>query len=459
MNLLFPRKIPTIPAFLLIIAIVAILNATWQYTVQTRTFASRSFEARDIQITNSTDTSFTVVWKTSDPASGTVVVSAKGGKPYSVFDDRDKGKVLGKFTIHHVTVRNVSPSTDYIITIYSNGRPYKSPTSIIARTGVTLEKTAEESSLEPAYGTAFTPENTPASGGVVFLTLPDSQTLSTFVQDTGSWVIPLSQIRTNDLSAYVSPDDRLDEHIIIAYDGDVADAETDTFNDSPVPAMTIGKSYDFRKIEVKNGLGSMLSYVPPASPTSGTGGANVLGEQTQQSASLKKKYTISISLPEENAKLITDFPMISGKGVPGKKISIVVGIKNPVSYDATIGEDALWRVTPTTPIPAGKQSVTITTTDITNKPVALTRLFEILKSGTQVLGIATPSGTLAPTPTLYLTPTISATSSPTPTYAVTPFETPTEEPPVTGFELPLQMLVIIGVCMLLSGTYLVFVWQ
>ena len=59
----------------------------------------------------------------------------------------------------------------------------------------------------------------------------------------------------------------------------------------------------------------------------------------------------------------------------------------------------------------GKQSITITTTDQHNQTKALTHTFEILKSGTQVLGDATPSATLVPTPTIDSTPTPVTTLS------------------------------------------------
>jgi hypothetical protein len=77
--------------------------------------------------------------------------------------------------------------------------------------------------------------------------------------------------------------------------------------------------------------------------------------------------------------------------------------------------------------------------DENKKPVAITHLFEVLKSGTQVLGSATPSGTIAPTSIPTTIPTIQPTGTPTPT------------PPVTAVVLPTQLLLLVGVIITVSG--------
>jgi uncharacterized surface anchored protein len=110
-----------------------------------------------------------------------------------------------------------------------------------------------------------------------------------------------------------------------------------------------------------------------------------------------------------------------------------------MSDSVIIGADGMWRYTPPKPLSEGKQSVTITTSDAKNQTVALTHVFEILKSGTQVLGEATPSATL--------TPTIDMTPTPTSTLAGEPI-------PETGSPLPLLLLLILGVSLVSSGAFI-----
>ncbi len=111
---------------------------------------------------------------------------------------------------------------------------------------------------------------------------------------------------------------------------------------------------------------------------------------------------------------------------------------NPYTDTTTVEADGIWRYTPKTAPSAGKQSVTITTTDSQNKSVAITHLFEILKSGTQVLGDATPSATIAPTVTIDPTPQTTSTLAGEPI-------------PTTGSPLPLILLLLLGSGLLMSG--------
>ena len=83
----------------------------------------------------------------------------------------------------------------------------------------------------------------------------------------------------------------------------------------------------------------------------------------------------------------------------------------------------------------------MTTVDGTGKTVAVTHAFDILKSGTQVLGDATPSGSLTITPTPTSISTESGTES----------TLSGEEIPTSGYELPTILLVVIGLGLLVSG--------
>jgi hypothetical protein len=171
--------------------------------------------------------------------------------------------------------------------------------------------------------------------------------------------------------------------------------------------MNMGKTYDFRKVQAK----------APTTPT-------VLGTQTQTGT------TVALIQPAEGAALATSFPLVAGIGIPGKIVSVVLGITNPIAGSTTVKSDGTWLFTPPSALGEGKQSVTITTTDKDSKPAAITHQFTIFKSGTQVLGIATPSATIEPTP----------------------IATPTAQPiPTSGTTLPTILLLIMGVALLVSG--------
>lgn len=398
----FPTKFPTLIGIVLFLSLIAGFAFVFERVVRLPTRASGAYTPTSVEISNVTDATFTLSWTTNTAVTGALRVTDEKKKSWVVYDERDVSGKLGVYTTHHVTVRNGTPHTRYTVkilssgkTILNNGRPYE------VRTGPAL---SGSTNLEPAYGLVSTETGSPAAGSIVYLTLPASQKLSALVTESGSWIIPLNLLRTDDLTAFVSDNDRLTETILVRSGDKETSAITDTLNDNPVPDMTIGKTYDFRKVQAQ---------IPKA--------PEVLGATT-----------ISLVKPQEGATLTTNLPLIQGTGIPGNVVSITMGITSPVGGTTTVASDGIWRYTPELPLSPGKQIVTITTNDQQNKPMAMSRTFEILKSGTQVLGTATPSAT----PILSPTPTSTLAGEPL---------------PQSGSVLPTLILLIFGLALLSGG--------
>lgn len=438
-----PTKIPTTVGILLVVLIVGAFAVGSESYFRTTTTASGSIQPAGVQITNTSDTTFTVSWTTQLAATGALSISSSRGTQI-VFDDQDTSAVTtgakkgqGKYITHSVTFRAAVPDTDYNITILSNGKKnLNGDVPYTAHTGPLL--TTASGNLEPAYGTVVTETNQPISGALVYLTLEGGQTLSAVSKPSGTWLIPLNLARTQDLTSYLPVTDRMTETIIVRSAGQEANALTDTLNDSPVPNMVPGKTYDFRKLNAK-APSPPLALAPTPQAQKSTGA--VLG-----TTSTKPANTVSLVIPAEGASLPTTLPLIQGTGISGKTVSLIIGITSPVGDTTIVGSDGLWSYTPKKPLAPGRQSVTITTQNLQNKPVAITHMFEILKSGTQVLGVATPSATLAPTitPLVTLIPTTSSTPIPTSTLAA-------QQVPTSGNELPTIILLVLGVGLLVGG--------
>ncbi len=424
----FPTKIPTLVALIFIITLIVGISFGFEAVTRQQTRASGSIKPISLAATNISDTSFTFTWMTADPTTGVITLSGAKQKEQTFFDERDTTGKLGKYTSHSVAVKNLTPSSDYLVKIISNGKlyldndqPYRVTTAGVIN--------SNPNDLEPAYGTVTTPTNQPAQGALVYLTLEGGQTLSTLVKSSGSWLIPLNLARTEGLDRYLTLSERLTETLLVHYQDQEASAITDTLNDSPVPTMILGKSYDFRKQQAKE---------PEALAAANTSGS-ILGKQTTSTLG-----GVRIVSPAHGAALTTALPLIQGTGIGGKQVTITLGITKPTSSTVIVGADSIWRYTPTKTLSPGKQSVTITTVDSNGKTVALTNVFEILKSGTQVLGEATPSATLSPTAT--------------PTATITPFSTPSStlsgEPlPVSGTTLPTLILIVLGIGLLTGGAF------
>lgn len=416
-------RIPTFIGILLVIALVGAVIFLFESYSRRPGQAGGSVSPANITVTNVTDTGFAVVWTTQNPATGVVKLISPKHTPSAFFDDRDTTGKLKSYSTHMVTIRSLTPATLYTFQILSNGKNFT--TGVAKPLNVTTASTLSGggTELEPAYGAINDVGGSPVSGAIVFVTLEQGQLLSTMTSPSGSWLLSLGFSRTASLDKYLGDRERIMETIRVIWGDQEATAITDTLNDGPVPTMVLGKTYDFRKQQ------AAVRETPA-----------ILGDQTTAKPSTFK--TIALSTPAQNASLTTTLPLIQGTGIPGKTVSVVVGIASPVSGAATVGNDGIWRYTPTKPLGTGKQSVTATTTDDHGLPVAFTHTFTILKSGTQVLGDATPSATLAPTPI--------ATSSASPSATPTP-QLQGEPVPTSGTTLPTLLIILLGAGLLTSG--------
>lgn len=436
----FPNKFPTLIGLFLILACIGTILLV-ERMLRSPSGASGSHEPKNIHITNISETSFAFSWTTDALSIGTILVSSSGMSNRIYYDERDDSGKLGKYNTHRITVRDAHPNTGYTIKLMSDGSQYLNqgkPYGV--QTASSLP--TNTNSMEPAYGTILSDNGTPIDGALVYLTIDGGQELSTITKPSGLWLIPLNQVRTQDLSSFLPTIERMNESIVAEDNILQATATTDTLNDSPVPDMTLGKNFDFRKQQAKTtgNTGLALRATPPPAPPVATSnlpiGGAVLGESTTS-----RTFSVSLTTPVQGAALPTTLPLIQGTGVPNKYVGISVGILQPQTGSVKVGLNGLWSYTPTKPLAPGNQSVTMTSIDNKGKTIAITHTFEILKSGTQVLGVATPSATIAPIETLSTTPVIIPTST-----------LSGQIPPTSGNAFPTLLLLVLGLGLFASGT-------
>lgn len=440
-------KIPTIFAILLIIVVLGGVTVFTNYYLRVGTNAKANVLPQHLAVTTVTDSGFVVSWETDTPTFSAAVITDPSGQKQTFFDERHIIGDSKKFTVAHIPIRGLTPNTDYKLELLIDGKPYSSADLASVHTGPTLE--SDSNGLQPVYGSVVTPENVPADGALVFLTVGEnSQILSTLVKPSGSWIVPLNLLRTKDLSALITKtQDREQISITIRYNGQDTPVMTDTLNSSPVPPVTIGNNYDFRGQQAKK-------KSEPSSEELSSSFSSVLGSETAQatSSSGNNEHTVMFISPSDGGHIPSDSPLIAGRGIPGNIVTLLIGITNAYTQTTKISPDGSWRYTPEKPIGIGPQRITMTTLDSANKPIAITHAFEIMKSGTQVLGDATPSGTIATTPTRTPTPT-TVSASPSATLTLTP--SPTAVIPQTATIAPTNMLLLIGLGLILTGLIVV----
>ncbi len=434
-------KIPTVLALLLLVGLLGGITVFTNYFLSGSSFAQATSIPQHIVATTITDTGFTVSWETDKPTLSALTVIDSTGQKQTFFDERHGVGDTQKYTTTNISVKGLSPDSDYKIELLTNGKVYIPPSATI-HTGMKLS--TDTNGMAPVYGSVMTKQNTPAEGALVFLTLGEnSQILSTLVKPSGSWIIPLNLLRNKELTSLIKKnDERQQISITIRLNGEETTILTDTFNASPIPNVILGSIYDFRGQQAKK-------KTDPRQQNLTNSFSTVLGVQTDQK---QDEQLVQLISPPEGAHIPGDIPLFSGRGVPGNLVTLILGIKNIQTQTTKVASDGTWRFSPQKPLGIGPQRVTMTTLDQNKKPVAVTHLFEIMKSGTQVLGDATPSATIATTPTKIPTP-LPTSVTPIPTLEVTPTILPSPTPtiPNTATTLPTNMLLLVGIVLLFTG--------
>lgn len=198
MNFLTKFRIPTLLGLLLIIGGMAggIYLVLQNQTLQTK--ASANLIPQNVEVTNIEDLSFAVSWQTAQAVIGFLVVNM-AGSDQTILDDQDPVSPKPR-TLHHASVKNLTPQTTYQYRIVSG--KLKLPFSQITTTS-----TDSPNGSKPIIGQIFS-ANHFLQNGLVFLEITGAIKQSTVIKDYGNFVIPISQISKSDLSRVFIPDDQ-----------------------------------------------------------------------------------------------------------------------------------------------------------------------------------------------------------------------------------------------------------
>ncbi len=421
--------------------------------------ASPTLTPNQIKITNITDTSFTVSWLTEDKTSGFVKYGTEQNLSFTAADDRDQlsGKT-DNFNTHHITLKNLKANTAYLFKIGSgnkifdsNDQPYQ----------VTTAKTAKSPPAnDVAYGTIVDQNSQPVEGAIVYLSLANASPTSTLSKASGSWVIPLNLIRSADLSDWANYDKEasIEEIFIQAGSLGTATVVATTKNDSPMPKITLGQSFDFRKIaevipeeekiKMENQATESSKFALEASPSASSTPAATADKE------------LKIINPEKDEKVNTQKPEILGTAPAGKTLTITV--QSPATYSGTVKVDSQgnWKWSPPVNLEPGEHTVTVSYLDENGQKQTASHTFLVLAAGTNELPsiVATPSGSATPSPTPTASPS-SQTASPSPTPTSTTsgrVSMPSTEGgvPDSGYLTPTFLIFIMGCSLIFLGLFL-----
>lgn len=412
------HRIPTFAAIVVIVGGIFITSYLVNKGVITVGRASSGTAPQHVTITNSTDTSFTVSYVTTQQTVG----SLKYGIDSDISQNQTEQSVANSTPTyaHTITVSNLSAESSYSFTILSNGTEYKDEDGnpYNTATGIKLDQTQPKITK----GTVVHADGSSATDTLILAKSEGSQALSTKTDSQGKFTLDLGQMRTDDLTSYNTFTDNTQIELSIYFGGDTATASF-TAGTAEIPTITLSNEYEF------------LQTPTPVETASVSSELNTV-DQLQHG-------TISIQFPKSNTNLTDQRPQFKGTALPGSIVKITIQPNSNPKAQISADADGIWTFRPPSNLSTGSHAITIETTDQAGTLTKVQTNFTIYAQGTQVDESATPSATVTPTriesPTATVTPTptvVGITTTPNPTATAIALPTPTLTPLVTQKPLP-----------------------
>ncbi|MBU0618957.1 fibronectin type III domain-containing protein [Patescibacteria group bacterium] len=451
------KRIPTMLALLILIAGVALGVFLVQKQQIFNPRANINKSPMDVKITNVSDNSFTVSWKTQDPTVGYVVWGTKENALENIAKDNSETKSQ----LHYIQVAGLSPMNSYSFklasdnqtNLYDNhGQAYK------ITTGPKLNSITASDTIS---GIVLDNQGIPAQNAIIYLTITNGQATSTQVKATGNWLISLNTIRTESLQDWVKYD--LDNTIIdlsIQSEEAKANVVTTTGCARPVPNVTLGKTYDFRELcgQTNQAASTPITPTPTTQPTPLPTPAGL----------------ITIENPSFDGETInTNQPQFYGtttniNKVPAGTIITIKVESDQVYTDSIIVDDNgewQWSLPADAALETGEHIITLSFIDEDGEEQTIRRNFIVASASESQLPAfeASPSAETSASPTPTATPSLTPTPTSTPTPTATPTASasairtsmPSTEAgvPDSGYLTPTLLLSIIGIGLFITGFF------
>ncbi len=420
-----PKTIPTLLGlFLLIIATAAGIFLT-QSPTSLGSKAGTDCQPKNVQISNLTDTSVNISFLTDASCLSSLSL-----------DDRNFSQSEAQNS-HYFFTHQLKPQTEYRFILTSGGQDYAQDDYRFT-TGTTPSGSTPTSNL--AWGMVKNPDQTPAQGALVFLSIDGASLLSAKTTSQGLYHISLATSFNYPLTSWFTPPaNTQQDFVVISSNGIITQVVGNTNQSNPVPDIIIGQD-----------------QLEDQSPNSPAGQVDQLPINTLDT-------DLTLSNPKEGETIPNQQPQFFGSAPKGEPIEIIVE-SEPVYTDQVIAnQDGSWSWTPPADLEPGDHTITVSSGGQT-----IVRHFTVLAaegapaftaSSSAGLATATPTPTKTPTPS----PKPASTSIPTATSTLAIRATPTVIPtirtqkpatdsavPVTGNSLPSVTLLSLSVFFILG---------
>lgn len=394
-----------------------------------------------VKITNISDNKFSVSWKTSSPTYGAIEYGAVGEKLDKIGED-DRGAEHSGYT-HHITINELQPNTQYAFRILSGEakRRYDNNGSVYTvSTGPVIASVPAARSL---YGDIVGS----TIDEIVYVSLPGAHPASVTTKNSGSYTLPISTIRSSDLSGYITYDPSATIISLL-----ITDKERDTqvtastSQIAPLPTITLGTNADFRGTSQQEPQIAQVEPITTEQPIPTPQAVEIFNVEPLSDPSINavtsKDYTIS-NPGIEGEVLSTTKPEFSGTGVANAAISIAISGQKAVSDTTTVGTNGTWKWSPVIALSLGKQKITLSYTDDNNKTKTVERAFSVSSASVTSEPAFVASGSASATS--------SAKLSPSPRAAMPATDSGV---PVTGVMTPTLLTAGMGFVIMIIGALL-----
>lgn len=435
------KSIPTfIGLFILILGLAAGLVGI-RGTQIFRLGASTDFSPQDVVTSNVSDNSFTVSWVTGKEALSFV----KWGTSQNSLDKKEDGAGKKPVFVHSISISALSPNTNYFFKINSGGNDFDDdgkPWEVL--TGPALAP-PEKTNL--VSGSVLTATGAPVADALVFLSVGGGAILSTTTSQNGNWVIPLSQARIQNFSAFANINDATTLLDIVVNAGPTGFATAQIFPQSArsAPPIILGEVNDFKNAPVSSSAGQPKAQVQVPGQTEQKSGFNVEGTSGSTS-----KEAVTLESHKAGEVITSTKPEFFGQGPAGETITITVESEAQTTT-VTIPKSGDWKWSPPKELTEGSHKIKITWRDNQGILRTIDRTF-VVQAAEGPAFESTPSGTPAAAGSAL--PSATPKASPTATASATP--TPTLNPEVTnsGVLTPTIALSIMGMGLVAFALFL-----
>jgi hypothetical protein len=414
-NKIWERKLPPFSGLVLVAALLVTITWLTRNVVLFGTQAATGAEPKKVQVTNISDTSFTVTYQTDDLMLGSVGYGTNDSLGNIGLDDRDQAiNHTTEHKMHHITIKNLTPGSKYIFEIASGGTRYKNNDAFYEVT--TAPALSAQTNKPPIVkGQVTLDDGAIPIEGIVQVSTDTSQIFTALLGPDGSYEIPLVSLRSIDLANWASINGSTKLNIVVSDPTQQSTAVVLADQANPAPLMTLSKNYDF-------------SIASDAS-----GSAEASGSATTQPIDLPvpvdtaQVSSPTIITPKKDQAFNDPQPIFAGKALPNTEVSITIQSKEILEAIVQSDANGNWEFRPTLPLVPGKYIMMIKSVDAQGTLQSPTQTFTVFAEGSQFIepSISPP---FLPTPM----PASPSASLPTPTVTLAPSPTNAPAPTSTG---------------------------